>query len=482
MADEPAVEEAPPEAVEKEGEIGHEPEKKRTWLDDRMPPHNVDAEEAFLGSLLIDPDAYYRVINSVGAADFYIQRNAWVFEAITALHDDREAVDFVTVCDVLERRGQLEEIGGAAYVTRLLNSVPTSINVEHYGAIVQRAAVRRRLIYAATEVAGLAYQEAEPIEEVVDRAEQIIFGVTHASSLGEATTLAQAMSDFYDYMDMLQKRGVAFVGLPTGFEYLDRLLGGMQASDLIIVAGRPGMGKTSLILNIMQNVAALGQRVLLFTLEMSLEQVVQRLISSEAGITSNRLRIGQLQEEEWTRLTRALSVFGEHDVLVDDTAGLTAMQMRARCRRHHMEKPLGLIAVDYLQLMRGDRRSENRVQEISYISRMLKDLARELNVPVIAASQLSRAVEQRHDKHPLLSDLRESGSIEQDADIVMFIYRDEMYNASTTMKSIAEIVVSKHRHGPTGVVELYFERELTRFRDLVHASAEMSAKQQAIVF
>jgi replicative DNA helicase len=449
-----------------QSERGAKPRRRPVRALDKMMPHNAEAEESVLGSLLIDPDAIFKVAAYLTPADFYIERNGWVYEAILALHDRREAVDFVTLCDELERNDRLEEVGGAAYITRLINVVPTSIHVEYYGHIVERAAIRRRLIRAAGEIAALGYQESEDIDEVVDRAEQILFGVSQRRLARDLVPIRQVISQYYDRIDYLYRHGDGFIGVPTGFPRIDRLLGGLQRSDLIIVAGRPAMGKTSLALNIAHNAAIKSQRIAVFSLEMSNEQLVQRLIASETGISSHRLRTGKLQEDEWDKFAQATNILSEQHIFVDDTPSISAMQMRTKCRRLHAEHGLDLIIVDYLQLMQGDRRSENRVQEISYISRMLKSLARELNVPVIAASQLSRAVEQRHEKRPLLSDLRESGSIEQDADVVMFIYRDEVYNPETPMKNIAEVITSKHRHGPTGVVELYFEKELTRFREL----------------
>lgn len=433
---------------------------------DKMMPHNVEAEEAVLGSLLIDPDAIFKVATYLMPTDFFIERNGWVYEAILALHDRREAVDFVTLCDDLERHDRLQEIGGAAYITHLINVVPTSIHVEYYGHIVERAAIRRRLIRAATQIAALAYEEGDDVDEAVDRAEQILFGVSQRRLARDLIPIRQVISEYYDRIDYLYRHGDEFIGVPTGFPRIDRLLGGLQRSDLIIVAGRPAMGKTSLALNIAHSAAVKNQRVAIFSLEMSNEQLVQRLIASETGISSHRLRTGKLKEDEWDKFAQATGILSDQHIFIDDTPSISAMQMRTKCRRLHAEHGLDLIIVDYLQLMQGDRRSENRVQEISYISRMLKGLARELNVPVIAASQLSRAVEQRGDKHPMLSDLRESGSIEQDADIVMFIYREEVYEPETPMKNIAEVIISKHRHGPTGTVELYFEKELTRFREL----------------
>jgi replicative DNA helicase len=471
----PPVEEEPSEVevsvadlqqLARQPEITPSTRRRPARAPDKMMPHNVEAEEAVLGSLLIDPDAIFKVATYLMPADFFIERNGWVYEAILALHDRREAVDFVTLCDDLERHDRLQEIGGAAYITHLINVVPTSIHVEYYGHIVERAAIRRRLIRAATQIAALAYEEGDDVDEAVDRAEQILFGVSQRRLARDLIPIRQVISEYYDRIDYLYRHGDEFIGVPTGFPRIDRLLGGLQRSDLIIVAGRPAMGKTSLALNIAHSAAVKNQRVAIFSLEMSNEQLVQRLIASETGISSHRLRTGKLKEDEWDKFAQATGILSDQHIFIDDTPSISAMQMRTKCRRLHAEHGLDLIIVDYLQLMQGDRRSENRVQEISYISRMLKGLARELNVPVMAASQLSRAVEQRGDKHPMLSDLRESGSIEQDADIVMFIYREEVYEPETPMKNIAEIIVSKHRHGPTGTVELYFEKELTRFREL----------------
>lgn len=471
----PPLDEEPPDVgvsvadlqrLAKRPETGDRTRRRQARAPDKMMPHNVEAEEAVMGSLLIDPDAIFKVATYLMPADFFIERNGWVYEAILALHNRREAVDFVTLCDELERHGRLQEAGGAAYITQLINVVPTSIHVEYYGHIVERAAVRRRLIRAATEIAALAYEEAEDIDQVVDRAEQTLFGVSQRRLTRDLVPISQVISEYYDRIDYLYRHGGEFVGVPTGFPRIDRLLGGLQRSDLVIVAGRPAMGKTSLVLNIAHNAAVKNQRVAVFSLEMSNEQLVQRLIASETEISSQRLRTGKLKEDEWPKFVQATGILSDQHIFIDDTPSISAMQMRTKCRRLHAEHGLDLIIVDYLQLMQGDRRSENRVQEISYISRMLKGLARELNVPLLAASQLSRAVEQRADKRPMLSDLRESGAIEQDADIVMFIYRDEVYNPETPMKNIAEVIVSKHRHGPTGSIELYFEKELTRFMEL----------------
>lgn len=433
---------------------------------ERLPPQNIEAEEAVLGALLIDPDAIFRVITFLRPSDFYREKNGWIYDAALALHERREPIDFLTICDELEHRGQLEQIGGPAFITSLINAVPTSVHVEHYARLVERAATRRRLIEAAGQIAALAYQEAEDVDEVVDRAEEVLFGVSQRRVARDLVPIKQILSDYYDRIEYLTRHRGEMIGIPTGFADIDKLLGGFQRSDLIILAARPSVGKTSLALSIAHNAAKkFRQRVALFSLEMSAEQVVQRLISAETGIDSQRLRRGEIADEEWGRFMKASSDLAETLFYVDDTPNISALELRTKARRLHAEIGLDLLVVDYLQLMRGDVRAENRVQEISAISRSLKALARELNVPLLALSQLSRSVESRSDKRPILSDLRESGALEQDADVVIFIYRDEMYNENTERKNIADIIVAKHRNGPTGTVSLYFKKELAQFRE-----------------
>ena len=432
-----------------------------------MAPHNTEAEEAILGSLLIDPDAIFKVASFLSPEDFYRERNGWIYDAIRDLHNRREPADFVTLCNELERRGQLEEVGGAAHITSLINAVPTAIHAEHYGHIVERTAILRRLISAAGQIAGIAYEEAEDVDEVVDRAEQILFGVSQRRIARDLVPMKQIIGDYYDRIDYLYQHRGEPVGIPTGFPMLDKLLGGLQDSDLVIVAGRPSMGKTSLVLSMAQTAARkFNQRAAFFSLEMSAEQVVQRLVSAETGIDSQKLRLGNLEDDEWPIFVQATGILSEVPIFIDDTPSISALQMRTKARRLHAEHGLDLIIVDFLQLMRGDVRSENRVQEISSISRSLKGLARELNVPVLAVSQLSRAVESRQDHIPILSDLRESGSIEQDADVVMFVYREEMYNPDTELKNIADIIVAKHRNGPTGKIPLFFKKSLAQFHEI----------------
>ncbi len=382
---------------------------------DKTIPHDVETEEALLGALLIDPEALFRVGHFLHATDFYVPKNGWVYQAILDLHERRQPIDFVTLRNELETRGQLDEVGGAAYIAQLISAVPTAIHVEAYGHIVEEAAVRRRLIGAASDIAQLAYQEDQEINEVMDRAEQALFAISQRRITRDLTPIQEVIRQYYDRIEYLYDHRDEPLGVPTGFIDLDHLLGGLQRSDLVIVAARPGVGKTSLCLSFARNAARLGKHVAIFSLEMSDEQVVQRLISADTGIDAQRLRLGQLKPEEWPLFVQASGVLSELPIFIDDTPSISAMQLRTKARRLHAEHGLDLILVDYLQLMTTDLRVENRVQEVSYISRMLKGLARELDLPLVAASQLSRAVEQRTDKRPVLSDLRESGCLTGDA-------------------------------------------------------------------
>jgi replicative DNA helicase len=434
---------------------------------DKTIPANPEAEEAVLGSLLIDPDAVIKIASFLAADDFYREKNGWVYQAILDLHERREPADFVTLVDELERRDQIQQIGGTAYITSLINSVPTAVHVEHYAHIVERTATLRRLIGVAGQIAALAYEEAEDVNEVVDRAEQLVFNVSERRVRHDLTPVRQIMHGVVDRLDYLHRHKGELLGVPSGFSKLDKLLGGFQKSDLVILAARPGVGKTSLALNVAVNAAKrYGQRVAFFSLEMSGEQLVQRLLSAETGINQQKLRLGEIGDEEWPMLMEAAGVLSETLLFIDDTPAVSALELRTKARRLQAEHGLDMVIVDYLQLMRSDARSENRVQEISYISRALKSLARELEVPLIALSQLSRAVESRSDHKPVLSDLRESGAIEQDADIVMFIYREDMVKENSERKNIADVIVAKHRNGPTDTVPLYFDKALTRFADL----------------
>ncbi|MDQ3247887.1 MAG: replicative DNA helicase [Chloroflexota bacterium] len=434
-------------------------------------PANLEAERAVLGSLMIDPDAIIKVANFLRTEDFFRERHSWLYEAMLALNERREPLDFVTIVDELERRNQLQEIGGPAYLTELISNTPTAMYVDHYARIVERTALLRRLISAAGKIAEIAYDESQDVDEVMDHAEQIIFGVSESRIHRDLMPIRAIMANVVERIDFLARHQDTLMGVPTGFTMLDRLLGGLQKSDLLILAGRPGMGKTSFGLSIAQNAAKrYGARVAIFSLEMSNEQLVQRLLSMETGIDSHRLRLGAVEEEEWPILLEAANLLAGTSIFIDDTPAASVTEIRTKSRRLYAEHGLDLILIDYMQLMTGQSggggRNENRQQEISYISRSLKSLARELNVPVIALSQLSRAVEARADKRPMLSDLRESGSIEQDADVVLFIYREDYYIEDTDRQNIADVLIAKHRHGSTGTISLYFRKELTQFRDL----------------
>ncbi|MBK8540299.1 MAG: replicative DNA helicase [Ardenticatenia bacterium] len=444
---------------------------------DRLAPANVEAEQALLGSILIDPSAVVRVGALVAADDFSRPAHGQIFAAVVALYSRREAVDIVTVLTELERRGAAEETGGAAYLTSLIERTPVAAHVEHYAGLVARAAMRRRLIDAAGEIARIAYEdEAETIDETVDKAESAIFRVLGERRRGGLVSVADLLDQYYERIEEIQRDQESMVGVGSGFKDLDRTLGGMQPSDLIIVAGRPGMGKTSWLTSVASNVAmTAGKTVALFSLEMSGDQMVQRLISAETGISTHKLRVGDISFAETEMIMRAIGRLAPMNLYIDDTPGISPFELRTKVRRLAAEKGVDLVIVDYLQLMQSGGRNENRVQEISLISRSLKGLAREVRVPVIAASQLSRAVESRADRRPQLSDLRESGAIEQDADMVLFLYRDVVYNEDTEKKNIAEIIVAKHRHGPTGTVELIFVPHETRFRDLATGYAEVPA-------
>jgi replicative DNA helicase len=438
-------------------------------------PHSREAEEAVIGSVLINPEAYYDVAQFLTGEDFHIHRLRWIWETFTRLHEQRTPIDLLTVTEDLDKQGQLAEIGGPAYLTQLLNNTPTSLHAEAYGKLVQQSSIRRRLLDAANKIARTAYQEDLSVETAIDEAEKAVFSASEHRLSTDLQPIKTVLSDYYDRVEAASRRSEEIYGVPTGFIDLDRLLMGLQPSDLLIIAGRPSQGKTSFLMSVAKNAAEQNKKhVAIFSMEMSNEQLVQRLLSQETGINSQKLRSGKLEQNEWDLFAQAIEVLGDTKVFLDDTPAISPTQMRAKCRRLHMEYGLDLVIVDYLQLMAGDSRTDNRVQEVSYISRSLKVLARELNVPVLAAAQLSRAVEQRTDKRPVLSDLRESGSLEQDADIVMFIYRPEFYEEDSLRKNIAEIMVSKHRNGPTGIVELVFRENLAKFENAATRKIDFS--------
>ena len=432
---------------------------------ERMAPHSIEAEEAVLGSILINPDVLFGVMHFLKPDDFFIVRNGWVFEAMLRLSERRDPLDYLTVVAELATQGRLAEIGGAAYVTHLVNQTPSGIYAEGYARIVERAAIRRRLLNSASEIAALAHREDSDIDAVVAQAHASLMAVTSQYRRDELASMPRLTSELFDEVELARSR--AQIGIPTGFYELDNILGGLQKSDFVLVAGRPGMGKTALLLSMALNAVRAGPvHVALFSLEMSRLQIVQRLIASETGISTDKQRRG-VSDEEFHLFTEGMDRISELPIWIDDSGALTPLQLQAKAVRLHNEHRVDLIMVDYLQLMTAPTaRGENRTQEVSVISRCLKQLARELNVPLVAAAQLSRAVEARNDKRPTLSDLRESGSLEQDADIVLFLYRDDYYNAETAKVNQTDVIISKHRNGPTGTVPLYFEGKITKFGNL----------------
>jgi replicative DNA helicase len=431
-----------------------------------LPPHNTDAEEAVLGSILIASDAIGRIAAYLRPDDFYRERNGTIYGAMLALYERHEPVDFMTLSDELQRNGRYDEVGGLVYLSSLLNVVPTSLHVEPYAHIVARAALRRRLIRAAGRIAGLGYDETLDPDQALEQSEQLLFAVAEQRMTRDFQKLADVLRTYWEQLLLAADVDRLERGVPTDYKDLDRLLGGLQRSDLIIVAARPSMGKSSFALCLARNAAVrFGAKVGVFSLEMSLIQLAQRLLFSESGVDSSRLRQATLGQTERRKLAEALGVLAAAPIYLDDTPNIALGELRAKARRLHHEVGLDLLVVDYLQLIQGNGR-ENRVNEISEITRSLKALARELNVPVVALSQLSRAVESRTPHIPMLSDLRESGSLEQDSDVVMFIYREEVYERDTENKGIAEIHVAKHRNGPTGQVSLLWLEKLTKFVDL----------------
>lgn len=433
---------------------------------ERLPPHSLEAEEAVLGSILIDRDAIQRIGPIITPDDFYRQRNGVVYGAMLALYDRREPVDYLTLVTELQRQDRYDEVGGLAYLSSLLTVVPTSVHVEQYARIIERTAVLRRLITAGARIAALGYQDQPNVDETLEQAEKFLIDVSQRRVTRDFESLTQVLQDYLEHLASMHEPESRRYGIRTGFIDLDKITGGFQRSDLIILAARPSLGKTSLALNIAANAALkYGATVGIFSVEMSKAQLAQRLLSTESAVDSSRLRSGQLNEADRRKLSHALGVLGEAAIYIDDTPAIPIVELRSKARRLHADTPLDLLIVDYLQLVTGSG-SDNRVQEISEISRSLKALARELQVPVLALSQLSRAVEQRSPKIPLLSDLRESGSIEQDADLVLFIYREEVYNRDTDKRGIAELHIGKHRNGPTGQINLLFMERTTRFVDL----------------
>ncbi|MFZ1811952.1 MAG: replicative DNA helicase [Candidatus Saccharimonadales bacterium] len=436
----------------------------------KIPPHNLDAEMSLLGAILIDEEVLTDVMDKVKAEDFYEKRHQRIFAAILRLFEMHRPIDLLTLSDELEKKDDLETVGGSSYLNELTNYVPTAANAATYAELVAQRAVRRRLIKASTDIADLAYQDDSDTQEILERAEAELFSVSDTSLKQDLVSLEQILTESFDRMEELHRDRGKLRGVRTGWRDLDNMTAGLQRSDLIILAARPAMGKTTLVTNLAYNVAAKEhQSVLFFSLEMSKEQLVDRMLADAAGVDAWNIRTGNLSDDDFEKLSTAMGEMAEAPIYIDDTPGLTVLEMRTKARRQAHIHPLGLIIVDYLQLMQGRSRGGefNRVQEVSEISRGLKLIARELNVPVIALSQLSRSVESRNPPIPQLADLRESGSIEQDADIVQFIYRPGYYNPDDVeLQNITELHIAKHRNGPTGKVELYFHPERLRFMSL----------------
>lgn len=430
-------------------------------------PQNIEAEQAVLGSMLIDARAIDRVASFLRPADFYLPVNGEIYRAMLALYELDRPTDIVTLSDHLESQDRLEDTGGRGYLASLATIVPTSINVEYYGKIVERLAVLRRLIDAGNRITSIGYDERYEADAALEDAEKVLFDISRLRVTRDFQPLSAILTEVYEKLDHIHSHDSEITGVTSGFIDLDRLTSGLQRSDLVVLAGRPAMGKTALALNIAHSVATRARLpVGVFSIEMSAEQLATRLISIQAQVESQRLRSGRMSDSDWDRLVQAVAVLSEAPIFIDDTPVLSVTEMRSKARRLHTEQGLGLIIVDYLQLMHGAHSVENRVQEISAISRGLKAVARELQVPVLALSQLSRAPDQRPNHEPMLSDLRESGSIEQDSDIVMFIYRDVVYNSETERPHVADIIVAKHRNGPTGKVHLFYQDSLMKFLDL----------------
>ncbi|SDZ96670.1 replicative DNA helicase [Thalassobacillus cyri] len=440
---------------------------------DRTPPHNVEAEQAVLGAIFLEPEAMSTASEKLLPDDFYRASHQRIFEVMLTLSDRGEPIDLVTVTTALSNAKVLEEVGGVSYLSDLANSVPTAANIEYYARIVDEKAILRRLIKTATDIVTTGYSDEEDVDSVLNDAEKNILDVSQRKNSGAFKNIKDVLIDVYDNIEQLHNNSEGVTGIPTGYRDLDKITSGFQRNDLIIVAARPSMGKTAFALNIAQNVAInTEENVAIFSLEMGADQLVSRMLCAEGNIDAQRLRTGSLEAEDWGKLTMAMGSLSNAGIYIDDTPGIRVSDIRSKCRRLKQENGLGMILIDYLQLIQGSANSkENRQQEVSEISRSLKGLARELNVPLIALSQLSRGVESRQDKRPMMSDLRESGSIEQDADIVGFLYREDYYEQESENNNI-EIILAKQRNGPVGTVELAFVKQYNKFVDLDHRYQE----------
>jgi replicative DNA helicase len=444
---------------------------------DRIPPQNLEAEQAVLGAILLEAEALVAAMERLKSEDFYSVSHQRIFDAMTALNDDNEPIDLVTLTARLQDLGQMEEVGGIIYLTKLAHAVPTAANVEYYATIVEEKAILRRLIRTATQIVSNGYATEEDVGVLLNDAEARIMEIASRRTSTGFISIRDVLMEVFERVEFLFNNRGGVTGIPSGFVDLDRMTSGFQPNDLIIVAARPSVGKTAFALNIAQNVAVrASETVAIFSLEMSAAQLVQRIICAESNVDAQRMRTGHLEGDDWEKLSMAIGSLSEAQIYIDDTPGITVSDIRAKCRRLKKEKGLGMILIDYLQLIQGrGKAGENRQQEVSEISRTLKQIARELEVPVIALSQLSRGVEQRQDKRPMMSDLRESGSIEQDADIVAFLYRDDYYDKESEKKNIIEIIIAKQRNGPVGTVELVFLKNFNKFVSLDRSHAEAYA-------
>ncbi|MFH1202571.1 MAG: replicative DNA helicase [Candidatus Omnitrophota bacterium] len=433
---------------------------------EKIPPQNIEAEMALLGSMIIDEDAIHRALEMVDEDCFYVDMHKKIFSCIVNLYSNSKAIDLITLSDELRGLNQLDEIGGAAYLTALTNTVPTAANVGHYASIVKEKSLLRLLINHATRIVSDSYESQDNIDEILDRAERLIFEISDFRVSGTSISMKDVIKDTIERIDQLYQKKAHVTGIPTGFIDFDTKTAGLQDSDLIVIAGRPSMGKSSFAINIAEYVAVTEKLpVAFFSLEMSKEQLAQRILCSHARVDAHKVRTGFLSPSDWPRLTTAASKLSETSLFIDDTPAMTVLELRAKARRLKSQHDIRLIVLDYLQLVRGSGRIENRQQEISDISRSLKALARELKSPVIAISQLSRAVESRQDHRPQLSDLRESGAIEQDADLVVLLLREEYYSPNEDNKGIAEVNIAKQRNGPVGIMKLSFIKEYMRFEN-----------------
>jgi len=438
---------------------------------DKLPPQNIEAEKSLLGALMIDPQAILKVVDFLIPRDFYKENHQKIYQAMVELFEKRDSIDVLSISNRLKEKNQLEDIGGAGYLTSLVNFVPTATHVLNYAKIVQEKRILRDLIGASYEIGNLAYQESEDVDVLLDQAEKKIFSIAQKSLTQTFTPVKETLEETFKRIDELSKHKGALRGVPTGFRALDNILAGLQKSDLIILAARPSIGKSAMATDIARHVALEKKMpVGIFSLEMSKDQIIDRLIAAQADIDLWRLRTGRLSDEgednDFERIQKAMGVLSEAPIFIDDAASSNVLQMRAMARRLQADKGLGLLIVDYLQLMEARNPNQTMVQQVTEISRSLKSLAKELNVPVLVISQLSRAVEQRTPHIPRLSDLRESGAQEQDADVVLFIYREDKYKENTERKNIADIIIAKHRNGPVGKIELYFDEQRVSFKDL----------------